>query len=184
MPQPGEPIIFTANVQNFDEEKIIYNWTLKGGKIINGQGTQTITVEMPARSFESLTATVEVKGLPEGCANIASETTSGDPPPEAAKIDEFSGSISKIEKTRIDSIVKRVEYDPNAQLFILIGTKKTSSTQTIIKREREISKIFVAENAIPAERITIIKVVSEENIVQFWLVPAGATPPDGEEIKD
>jgi hypothetical protein len=40
----GKTIIFTANFSGGTGEKMIYNWKVTGGKIIEGQGTPTIKV--------------------------------------------------------------------------------------------------------------------------------------------
>src|SRR5687768_16982282 len=49
------------------EKELEYFWTLKNGKIISGQGTVSIIVQF--NSDANMTATVEVKGLPENCLN-------------------------------------------------------------------------------------------------------------------
>lgn len=177
IPQAGETIPFTANIDRTGFKNVIYNWTVSKGEIIEGQGTTSIRVKLPVKLDGVLTATVEVQGLPQNCPNKFSETLSRDLPPKAEKIDEFSGSISKIEKPRTDAIVKAIQDDPNAQLYILVGYKEKTSPQTKNKREKEISNVLVKENGIQADRITIIRVPADKDLTKIWLVPAGATPP-------
>jgi hypothetical protein len=43
--QAGETMIFMANVRYGNDENMIYHWMVKGGKIIEGQGTPTIKVK-------------------------------------------------------------------------------------------------------------------------------------------
>jgi hypothetical protein len=168
---------FYSNIDGIDLQNIIYNWTVSTGEIIEGQGTNSIRVKLPVRLDGGLTATVKVQGLPQNCPNAFSENVSGDSPPEAEKIDEFSGSISKIESSRIDAIVKAIQDDPNAQLYIMVGYKEKTSSQAKNKREKEISNILVKENEIQADRITIVRVPADKDLTKIWLVPAGATPP-------
>jgi hypothetical protein len=49
-----------------------FNWTVSAGKITNGQGTTLITVDITGAGGQSITATVEVGGIPDGCGNKAS----------------------------------------------------------------------------------------------------------------
>jgi hypothetical protein len=54
---------------------LTFKWTVSVGKIIGGQDTSSITVDTTGIEEKSITATVEVGGLPEGCGNIASCST-------------------------------------------------------------------------------------------------------------
>src|SRR5687767_13961921 len=84
---PGELVPFTVRIN--PPEKAIgvsYLWTVNTSDrevgMVRGQGTSTIHVPW---TFASITVTVTVKGLPEGCATSESETTFIDPPPMAEK---------------------------------------------------------------------------------------------------
>ena len=47
-------------------------WFISSGEIISGQNTPSITVRF---GNNGVTATVEIRGLPEGCPNMASENS-------------------------------------------------------------------------------------------------------------
>ncbi len=67
------PIVFTVTISNAESNHTIkYYWTVTRGKIQSGQGTQTIEVYASPDDSKGLTATVELIGLAEGCANKAS----------------------------------------------------------------------------------------------------------------
>jgi hypothetical protein len=74
------PLTFTANVSDPETKEKISNlnveycWTLSRGKIAYGQGTNSITVDSP--DTNSITATVDVRGLDSGCGTKASCSTS------------------------------------------------------------------------------------------------------------
>ena len=70
-----ESIAFEATVSGGDREMIpTYEWSLTKGKIISGQGTRKITVDVSGLSSESVTATVSVGGAHPLCATTASCT--------------------------------------------------------------------------------------------------------------
>lgn len=80
----GEQHTFTANLdKEAAKYQVKYFWTISGGQIVEGQGTNILkAIQKPDDFGKTLTATVEIKGLPQGCLNIAS--ASGeiiDPPP-------------------------------------------------------------------------------------------------------
>lgn len=66
-------ITFEANVAGGDPEiKPTYEWSLSAGKIISGQATRKVTVDVSGLSDESVTATVSVGGAHPACATVAS----------------------------------------------------------------------------------------------------------------
>lgn len=170
---PGEAATFTVNVENSGSLKLIYNWTNSDGEIIEGQGTPAITIKPPSKS-EGFTITVEIKGLPEGCPNAASETTYLDRLQEARKIDEFEEATNGNVKMRFDSFMVELQNDPNAQGYII----NYGSAKEIAKRERQIRNA-IAFRKFDATRITLVNGGESEGSIktQFWIVPAGATPP-------
>jgi hypothetical protein len=86
------PAVFRVSITGNDaSQKLKYRWTVVHGRIEEGQGTPTIKVITEKNS--SVTATVEVSGLPEECVTAASFTTIYEPLPTVKKSDEF-GNIS------------------------------------------------------------------------------------------
>jgi hypothetical protein len=173
--KPGETVTFTATVEpTSPDKKLIYNWTVDAGEIIEGQGTSTITIKPPSKLDWSLTTIVEIKGLPEGCPNGESETLYVDSAPEAVKIDEFGTATNGNVKMRFDNFIIELQNDPTAQGYII----NYGSAKEIANRQRQIRNA-IAFRKFDASRITIVNGgESGESIkTQFWVVPAGATPP-------
>lgn len=68
-------ITFEATVAGGDTEMIpTYEWSLSAGKIISGQATRKVTVDVSDLNRESVTATVSVGGAHPSCATVASCT--------------------------------------------------------------------------------------------------------------
>jgi hypothetical protein len=64
---------FTAKAGDGDINGLSYEWNLSAGKIVEGQGTETIKVE--AQDAKEITATVYVGGFCENCSRTRSFTT-------------------------------------------------------------------------------------------------------------
>ena len=178
VPKPDEPITVSVTLsEEAGKFDIKYFWTVKGGQILEGQGTSVIKATW--QNFtNSFLSTVKIEGLPENCENTASEIMNITPPPEAEKIDEFFGDASKLESGRIVKIIKAITENPSAQLFIIVPHKKKIHLQKQTEKERGIRKMLIKDNKKIADRITFINILSLEQKVQLWLVPAGAVPPE------
>jgi hypothetical protein len=69
----GEPITFTVNVSGGNPNVVpAYNWEVSTGKIIEGQGTASIKLDMTGFGGHSPTATVTISGFDSACARTAS----------------------------------------------------------------------------------------------------------------
>ena len=83
----GRSVFFTATVAGVPNAR--YVWSLSSGTITQGQGTTSIRVAVGGDS--SITATIEVIGLPAQCGNMASCTIIGHRGlPKARKFDQYS----------------------------------------------------------------------------------------------
>ena len=149
---------------------------VSGGEILEGQGTNFIKVllENPGRG---LTANVKIEGLPENCENTFSETAYFESPPSIIKVEQFALPISKDNNIKNQSMFDALQNDPSAQLYVIIYLRSKTLQKTAIRREREIIKFLTEKNEIAKKRITILKTFADKDQAQFWIVPAGATPP-------
>jgi hypothetical protein len=72
----GRHIKFNANLSaGVPATKVSFKWIVSGGNIIQGQGTEEITVKSKRRKGKTVTATVEVLGIPKICPGKASCST-------------------------------------------------------------------------------------------------------------
>lgn len=67
----GETIEFKARVSGGTQSKVAYNWAIKGGIILDGQGTQTIKIQVLTDKL--VIALLEMDGLCPDCVQVASE---------------------------------------------------------------------------------------------------------------
>jgi hypothetical protein len=118
--EPDSPLTFKAQVSGVVlSGNLTFSWSVSAGVITSGQGTNSIKVDTSEASGQSVTATVEVNGLPDGCANKASCSTAVIRDPMATKIDEY-GSISfQAEKIRLNRFAAELLNDSSEQGYIL-----------------------------------------------------------------
>ena len=110
--EPSKPITFTSKFsENFENTDIEYNWTVEGGKIIEGQGTKSIKALMD-ECGRTMTATLSVKGLPPACYDSASETFSISHNCQLMKsilIDGYEKTTDEEEKIKIDNFLLKLQ---------------------------------------------------------------------------
>ena len=112
--------------------------------------------------------------------NTFTETSFGDPLPEAKKVDEFDLNEIRIDKARLDNLIAELQQDPTSQAYIIEKFNR-KTTEAVIKRKiQKITNHLKLRNQ-DAERFTIVFDLAEQNSTQLWIVPAGANPP---KIKD
>lgn len=96
-----EPINFRLKIDRKLGLNIKFDWMVYGGKLISGQGTESITVKNI--SGQTATATIALVGLPDNCQNTfsASAPTFDPEPIMPMKADEFGKIPDKILKENI-----------------------------------------------------------------------------------
>jgi hypothetical protein len=181
---PGESIVFTSNVDNPENYPVIYKWSISNGEITKGQGTSSITVVKPITG-ESVTATLEISDLSGYCPTLsASETMITDCGDILSSlVDEISSFGSKKLdqdlKDRLDNYALTLLNNPNATGYILGYFSRNESESSMKTQLNKITDYLIKVRKFDASRITIA--ISESNdgnaLIQFWIVPAGASPP-------
>ena len=103
------PVTFAVRTGDDLSNKRTFKWTVWGGEITGGQGTSSITVDVTGFGGKSITATVEVGGLPDGCGNTASCSLIVCTPPPARKFDEYGDLSWAEERARLDKFADHLE---------------------------------------------------------------------------
>ena len=173
---PDEPLTFSAFVSDSAKyPNLKYLWIISNGILIEGQGTTSIKVEMP-RS-ENIIATVQIKGIPENCANTALETGSIIEYRQTVLNDEFGKITNGEVKARMDAVYVKLGDEPNSQGYIInYGTDKE-----IAAREKQIQRA-IAFRKFDASRVTIVRGGANMNgtgiLTKIYIVPPGANNPE------
>ncbi len=174
---PKENVNFTANVGGETGNlELKYFWSVDKGKIIEGQGTTVVTIgEIPLDS--TLTATVEIKGLPENCPKIASETMlTPHGPTRPIEIEQLKTSASQLDKVKFDKLIVALKDEPTTTAYVIIYTDEKTSSKKLRRKEQQIRK-YLSEKNVPADRFIIVAGGGGGDLMRLFVVPAGAEPP-------
>ena len=181
IPVEGEPITFTASLSKEAEKfDLKYVWTISSGKIVEGHGTLAIKVLQKENFNNGLTATFEIIGLPDQCEKKASASAPIICYILPSKVNEFSISVARIDKARLDNLRMELSNNPGANAYIIEHFEKKTSRSAITRKNKAIA-VYLKTQGINKDRIVLLNALTGENLTEFFIVPAGATPPNCED---
>ncbi len=171
----GEPITFTATIEgNVGDYVPTYVWIVKDGKILEGQGTSSIKA-LP--KFDYIVASVEIKGLSDGCTATAQDSVIICPP-SPYLIERFSSEATRIDKARFDNLITELQNNPSAQAYIIEYFAENIQQKVINEKIRKTRDYLININGIEESRFKITTVSFNEDQTLFWIIPAGAKFPE------
>lgn len=175
--QPGDDIVFTANVSGGSGCSPNYNWSVSSGTITSGQGTPVIHVGTNASmAGTSVTGTVNIAGCCDStsCSPTASETASVAARPTPRKTDEFGDTKHDQIRAHLDQYFVELQNDPSSKgVIIVYGPAKV---------KKDIMKLIadhIKFRKFDGSRISVVDGDQETGATrtQFWVVPQGADNP-------
>ena len=181
----GEIITFTADVSYGGSSPLNYTWTVSPGsaRLLRGAGTPTIEVESTGLAGQSVTATLVVddgSGEPE-CRQTATATTVIPPEDRERPSRQFDVCCScsfDDQKARLDNLAVELQADPTTTTYVIAYGGRTSrigQADLLGSRARD---YLVSQRGIDQSRIVVINGgFREEDCVELWIIPSGATPP-------
>jgi hypothetical protein len=182
----GDLITFTSDVSYSGTSALNYTWTVMPAeaKIINGLGTPTLTVDSTGLSGKRVTAVLVVEdgsGEPS-CRQTAQATTNIPPtPPRENPSREFDVCCScsfDDQKARLDNLGIELQNDPTTTSYIFAYAGRNSRPGQAEKLLTRAKDYLVQKRAIDPARLVILNGgYREEDCVELWIVPQGATPP-------
>jgi len=195
VPKPNSPLEFKAIVESNDKKvQPTFTWKVSQGKIINGQGTDTIAVEIPDGASGDVIVKVDIGGYSLECPILAttsiSKTTIG---VSHFKFDEYGDICSGDEKARLDNLAIHLQNIPEAQAYVIFyGGRCYSSCGYDYPRHRprrprkgeaearaaRIKPYLVNTRGLDPERIFVMNGGHRESwTAELWIVPKGSQPP-------
>lgn len=155
----GEPMVFTVSLENKPENlKLEYVWNVTAGKIVEGQGTPTIEVDIKGLSSQSITATVEIKGLPENCLKTVSEMSWAKRKAVHNCQDGYDGKVSaEIKSFTLDQVTVQLGWESNISVVFRLYFAGKPTQKQINSRILSILKHFSSrKKLIQLDRITFV----------------------------
>ncbi len=155
-----------------------FDWTISDGKLKAGQGTSVIRVDTAGTGGQTITATVEVGGLPASCSRTSSISADIDRKPEATKVDEYGNVNDEDEMARLDNFALQLASNPNDQACVVVYAGKYGKSGDSKVAIGRIRSYLVKTRGVDSSRIVTMDGGKKENPTrELWLVPSGATPP-------
>jgi hypothetical protein len=181
----GEVITYTADVAYTGSSPLNFTWTVSPGnaRLLTGAGTPTITVDSTGLGGQTITATLVVddgSGDPM-CRQSAQASTSVAPRPRERPSRQFDVCCScsfDDQKARLDNLAVDLQNDPSTTTYVIAYGGRTSRIGQADLLGTRARDYLVTNRGIDQSRIVVINGgFREEDCVELWIVPTGATPP-------
>jgi hypothetical protein len=154
-----------------------YNWTVSAGRIVQGQGTSSITVDTTGLTGQTVKATVSVGGYNLDCSTSCAVSIPV-PVPPARKFDEFPKITSNDEKARLDNFMIELKTDPASTAYVIVYPSQRDQSGYAQKHKKRIVDYLVNSRGFDARRIvTLVGPPRPNLLVELWNLPQGAKPP-------
>lgn len=179
---PGDEMPFSVSLGvEAKNLKLEYVWEISNGEIIKGQGTTVIIISTAGLAGTPVVAIVEIKGLPQNCANRFSGRSFVNekmplPPPTPRNECELPEPTEPLNE-RLDRLAIPLLEDKDSKAFIKILFKNKNERKNL----NRIYDYLTKNRKIAEDRIEfgIYKKTYCSKIILF-IVPKGAEPPECE----
>ncbi len=172
----NQPLKFSVAIK--DEEpnsKLSLEWSVSVGKIIKGQNTNQIEVDLSETNDKFISASVQVKGLHPECENHDFASTRVDSYPY--KIDEFSHILYSELSARFDGFMFYLIDEPNSTGYMIIYGSRDGNKKDVARMVKMTNQIMVFRRYDSSRVIIVDGGYREEMMIEFYVVPAGVEPP-------
>jgi hypothetical protein len=182
----GSVITYAGNISYGGTAGLIYTWTISpaNAQIISGSGTPSITVDSTGLAGKRITATLVVDdGSGEALCRQTAQASTFIPSPlkrdiVSREFDVCRNCSNDDQKARLDNLAVELQNDPSTRTYVIAYGGRTSAVgqaDRLLARARD---YLVTQRGIDASRIVIINGgFREQDNVELWIVPQGATPP-------
>jgi hypothetical protein len=182
----GEVITYTSDVTYGGSAALNYTWTVSPAtaKILSGLGTPTITVDSTGLANQTITAMLVVDdGSGDAACRQSSQASTLIPPnpPRESPAKEFDVCCNcsyDDQKARLDNLAVELQNDPSTTAYIIAYGGRASRMGEANRLGERARDYLVTNRGINSPRITVLNGgFREEDCVELWIVPSGATPP-------
>ena len=181
----GEVITFSTDTAYSGNALLNYTWTLSpsSAKIQTSVGSR-ITVDSTGLGGQRITATVVVDdGSGEAACRQTAQASTYVKPPEhvehpSRQFDVCCSCSRDDLKARLDTLGVELQNDPTATTYVIAYGGRTSRIGQADMLGDLARKYLSVDRGIDQSRITVVNGgFREEDCVEMWIVPSGATPP-------
>ena len=173
--EKDKPLKFSVNVKGGEVTgEQDFQWKISDGKIISGQGTNRIEIDLSEADVKRITASVQVKGYAPECNNHAYSTTKVGAFPY--KLDDFEYNYSYM-IANLDYLMIHLQNEPTFSGYVIIYGQRVGHSADVSRTIRATRDYFRLRRY-DSSRVTIIDGgFREEGRVEIYLIPPGVEPP-------
>lgn len=175
----GRPIVFDSIVTGtLGTSPLVYNWTVSGGTIIEGQGTSSIKVTSTGLEGQSITASASLAGYDASSTRCSASCSVQIPVAQTCrKFDEYPEISRNEEKARLDNLGVALQNDPFATAYVIVHPGEPGKPGDVEKRSRNVTDYLINSRGMDGKRIVVqVGPARPEPSVEIWLCPRGVTP--------
>ena len=172
-----QPLSISLNVSGGGPQtNLKYKWQLSAGEIVSGQGTPEIKADTTGLEGKTITATVEVDGMPAECPKTisCSFTIIVDSRAfPAAKFDKYDKLSWANEVARLDNFAIQLQKQVRSKGYVIIY-----SPRRVPQHLSRVRNYLVEKRGIDLNRIVLVNGGHNKKVrTELWIVPMGAEPP-------
>lgn len=182
----GEIITYTSDVAYSGNAALKYNWvvTPSSARVISGLGTPTLNVDSTGLGGQRIIATLTADdgSSDPACAQSAQVVSIIAPLKKvvivAREFDECNNCTFDDQKARLDNLAVELQNDPTTRAYIIAYGGRMSPVGQVEKLMNRAREYMVTQRGIDASRLSVVNGgYREEDSVELWIVPSGATAP-------
>jgi hypothetical protein len=176
----GESLTFKATISGGDPKVVpVFSWTVSEGRIVQGQGTSSIKVDLTSVDARGPTGTVTVSGFDSACPATASCSLiieHWDLSPK--KFDSFGALPRSKEAMSLTAYAVELKNQPGTQAYLLAYGGRRGRAGEALKLAIRSQKYLVESRGIHADRIVTLDAGYREKLtIDLWIVPTGFNRP-------
>ena len=181
----GDIVTFSADTAYSGTAPLNYTWSVSPieAKILSNTGNK-ITVDSTGFGGQRISATLVVDdGSGDAACRQTAQASSLVRPPErherpSTQFDVCCSCSFDDQKARLDNLAVTLQNDPTATTYVIAYGGRTSRIGTADLLGTRARDYLVTHRGIDQSRITVLNGgFREEDCVELWIVPSGATPP-------
>jgi len=181
IPRPNEPFVYTATIDAELPKSAKLVWSVSKGQIIEGWGTDRISVVLAKEDFigGSIRTDLKIEGVPSGCPDLFTETLPIDCDfPEPVLIDEISDvPVAGIARERLADAIREGAKNPTNQLYIIEYFPPWTSEFDVREKIERIRRYIADELKFDLSFVTIVTAEGKALHTKIYRVPPGAENP-------
>lgn len=176
--EQGSMMVCSAFVSGFDDlSGLKFRWTVSTGVIKKGKNSNSVVID-PTEGFPgTLSATVEVDGLPSRSCPKTASSSSGLYVREysSTMIVEYGDITFDVEQNYLDLLAQRLRDEPGTRPWIIAYAGRVAYEKEALERADHAKQYLVEKHGIEPLRIVVVDGgFREVRSVELWLEESGA----------